>query len=86
MDVVDINGDTVDKQINKALLRQLVVLLEFLVKIIEDGIDLSLRQSWQSGVFALGGQLFVYLKQFAAGRELTAGKIFYKIVRKYIDF
>ena len=42
MNVVDINGDAVDEQINKALLRQLVVLLELLIKIIEDGIDLFL--------------------------------------------
>ena len=42
MDVVDINGDAVDEQINKALLRQLVVLLKLLVKIIEHGADLFL--------------------------------------------
>lgn len=42
MNVVDINGDAVDEQINKALLRQLVVLLEFLVKVIEHDADLFL--------------------------------------------
>ncbi len=42
MDVVIINGDVVKEQINKTLLRQLIVLLELLVKIIEHGADLFL--------------------------------------------